>query len=156
MLCMSNSTFRSQFEVALRRSWHYRSDIVEGYVSYVYAWAAYQSIREARRTRTRANANRWSRGCHGGSDLRSEGVRVTLKDLCDGLLSDWLIFYVVAASIAIAIFAVLSARETLTIELETSWIFAIAILLHCPCPWGWLRPQRRPDRWSSGRRWGHI
>ena len=151
---MSNSTLGSQFEMALWRSWHYRSDIVKGYWSYVYARTAYEWIRDARGTW--ASTYRWGRGCHSGSNLRSECVRVALEDLCDGLLSDWLIFYVVAASIAIAIFAVLSARETLAIKLETAGIFAIAILLHCPCPWGWLRSQRRPDRWPSGRRRGQI
>lgn len=66
----------------------------------------------------------WSR-----SNLWAEGVRVSLENLGDGLLADVLVFNVVAAPIAIAVLAILSTGEALTIELETSRVFAVAILL---------------------------
>lgn len=48
------------------------------------------------------------RGCR-LCNLRSKGIRVSLKDLCDCLLSDALVFNVVAASIAVAVLAILPA-----------------------------------------------
>ena len=71
--------------------------------------------------------------CHpmgaGLSDLGSEGVRVALEDLGDGLLADALILDIVAAAIAIAVLAVLAAREAFAVELQTPRVLAIAILL---------------------------
>lgn len=62
-------------------------------------------------------------------DLGPECVRVPLEYLGDGLLADALVLDVVAAAIAIAVLAVLAAREALAVELQTPRVLAIAILL---------------------------
>lgn len=63
------------------------------------------------------------------SYLRAECVRVPLQDLGNGLFPNRLVFYIIAAAIAIAIFAVLSTREALTIELKAARVLAVAVLL---------------------------
>lgn len=62
-------------------------------------------------------------------NLGSECIRVPFENFRDCLLPDRLILDVVAASIAIAVLAVLSAGETLAVELETAGVLAVAVLL---------------------------
>lgn len=64
-----------------------------------------------------------------GRYLGPECIRIALQDLCNSLFPYWLVLYVVAAPIAIAVLAVLSAREALAVELQASRVFAVAVLL---------------------------
>lgn len=68
---------------------------------------------------------------HGGQvgDLGSEGVGVALQDDGDGLLADGLVFDVVAAAIAIAVFTVLPTRKALAVQLQAPRVLAVAVLL---------------------------
>jgi hypothetical protein len=63
-----------------------------------------------------------------GCNFRSESIGVSFKYLSNGLFPDVLVFDVVAATIAIAVFAILSTREALTIKLEASRVLAVAVL----------------------------
>lgn len=61
-------------------------------------------------------------------NLGSKRVGVSVEYVGNGLLSNRFIFHVVAASIAIAVLAVLAAGKTFAVKLQTSGVFAIAIL----------------------------
>lgn len=61
--------------------------------------------------------------------LRSECIRVSLEYCWYCFFSYWFIFHIVTASIAIAILAILSTCETFAIQLQTSGILAVAVLL---------------------------
>ena len=63
------------------------------------------------------------------SYLGAKSIGIPLKDLSYSLFPYLFVLLVVAASIAVAIFAVLPTRETLTVELEAARVLAIAILL---------------------------
>ena len=60
--------------------------------------------------------------------LRSERIGVPLQDYSDCFLPDRLVLDIIAAAIAIAISAILSARETFTVKLQTSRVFTVATL----------------------------
>lgn len=88
-------------------------------------------------------------------DFRPESIGVALEHLSYGLLANLFIFDVVAATITVAVSAVFSTGEALTVELEAPWVLAIAIflilirlrLIGWPSDWGldrghWVRDVR--------------
>jgi hypothetical protein len=81
---------------------------------------------QALRGRTPGCVGHWGRR---RGDLRPECIGIALKDLRDGLLSETFILDVIAAAIAIAVLAVLPAREALAVELEAARILAVAVFL---------------------------
>jgi hypothetical protein len=58
----------------------------------------------------------------------SECIRISLKDGSNGFLPDCLVFHVVVAPVAVAVLAILSTGKAFAVKLETSWVFAIAVL----------------------------
>ena len=58
----------------------------------------------------------------------SECIGVTFKYGRDSLFSDWFILHVVAATITIAILAILTWSKTLTVQFQTSRVLTITVL----------------------------
>ena len=89
------------------------------------------------------------------SDLGLEGVRVPLETLLHRLLSLLLVIPVVAAVAAVAVFAELTVREAVTVQLEALRLGAVARL---PLARQVLRQDRgdtRPTAGAAARADGH-
>lgn len=80
------------------------------------------------------------------SYLGPECVGISFQNDGDGFLANALVFNIIAASIAIAIFAILTTCKAFAVKFETSWVFAIttftaiansALTNRRVSKWGW-------------------
>lgn len=74
--------------------------------------------------RRRRGLNWW-----GGCYFRSECIWVAFKYFCNGLFANLFVLYIVTAAIAVAVSAIFTTGEALTVEFKAPWIFTIAIFL---------------------------
>jgi len=74
----------------------------------------------------------WSRWLSHIRDFRSKCISIPFKHSSNGFFADGFIFHVIAAVVAIAVFAVLSTCKALAIKFETPWVFAVAVFFNLP------------------------
>ena len=83
----------------------------------------------------------WGQACY----LWPKCIRISFENNSNSFFANRFIFNIIAAAIAIAIFAIFTTRETFTVKLQTLWVLAIAILFTCILLWRW-------DTWSGESR----